>query len=101
MPHGVVFYQNVTRGIANPDGSQPVQYFGKVFRIPRSEHDTIRQLEWEINPHELLEGVTDRDGRALMPLASSVIERLETYDRETGDVLVMYRVPCAAVEQDL
>jgi hypothetical protein len=97
MSNGVVFMQGVNHGLANPQGDQPVTYFGKVFRIPHSEHDTIRQLEWEMSPADLLRQVTDAAGRLLTPIASA-IERVETYDQDTGDVWVMYRIPYAIGE---
>jgi hypothetical protein len=90
MDKGTVFYLSVTQGITNPQGKEPIAYYGKVYRIPRSEHGTIRQLEWEMKPDELLGGM-GQDGE---PVGGGVIERFEIYDRDSGDVWVMYRVPC-------
>ncbi len=88
-----VLYQSVNRGFSNPDGSEPITYFGVSFRIPRRDHATIRQLEWEVPPAELCETLHLKDGRTLKPLLDDVIERFETIDQQSGDVLVMYRVP--------
>lgn len=90
---GVVFHQTVARGLANPDGCKPITYFGKVFRIPRQDHDTLRQIEWEPDPQELLRDLIDPQAGAVQPARTCIVERLEMYDQETGDVWVMYRVP--------
>ena len=91
---GQVYYQSVQRGLQNPAGSDPITYFGVTYRIPRSEHATLRQVEWEPNPRELMDDVALADGRNAAPVDDAIVERFETYDRDTGDVLVMYRVPC-------
>jgi hypothetical protein len=91
--NGLVFYQPAGRGIENPDGQRPVRYFGKCFRIPRSEHGSIRQIEWEPSPADLRDDVDAADGRTLKAVACGVIERFEIVDRDSGDIWVMYRVP--------
>lgn len=93
MGDGVVFYQSVSRGFSNPDGKRPVTYFGKVYRIPKSEHGTLRQLEWELTPDDLLASLPQEGGAAVQQVAGGIIERFEIYDQETGDVWVMYRIP--------
>ncbi len=90
---GTLFYQPVTRGLANPDGSRPMRYFGTVYRVPRSEYGTIRQLEWETAPQELQQEVHAADGSTLRCAAKNITERFEAIDPDTGDLLVMYRVP--------
>lgn len=94
MDKGTVFYLSVCRGISNPNGQRPITYYGKVYRIPRSEHGTIRQLEWEMTPDDLLADLRAEHGQSLDLMPDGVIERFETYDRDSGDVWVMYRVPC-------
>lgn len=93
MSKSSVFYLSVSRGITNPDGSRPVAYFGKVFRIPRSEHGSLRQLEWEMTPEDLLADLTSREGNSIQYVPDGVVERFEIYDQDSGDVWVMYRVP--------
>jgi hypothetical protein len=94
MSQGVVFYQSIDRGLSNPHGDKAISYFGRVFRIPKSEHGTLRQLEWELNPQELLQSpAVDDDAPPTQPLADGIIERFEVIDQETGDIWVMYRVP--------
>jgi len=89
----VLYYQPTSRGLANPDGSRPVRYFGTVYRIPRSEHGTIRQLEWETAPRELCRELHAADGSTLRTPHQNITERFEVFDQTTGDVWVMYRVP--------
>jgi hypothetical protein len=88
-----VFYQSTDRGMGNINGAAPVTYYGVSYRIPRSEHNTIRQLEWELPPRELLVPVTTNDGVELTPDIDGIVERFDTLDRETGDLIVTYRVP--------
>ncbi|MHB1157610.1 MAG: hypothetical protein ACYC26_12340 [Phycisphaerales bacterium] len=91
---GTVFYQPLHHGMQNPTGSAAITYVGTTYRIPRSEHNTIRQLEWETPPNELIDDITLDDGCVLQPDRQGIIERFETLDRDTGDLLVMYRIPC-------
>ncbi|MFP4143605.1 MAG: hypothetical protein ACLFV3_00525 [Phycisphaeraceae bacterium] len=93
MSKGVVVYQSVNCGFANPSGHKPMTYFGKVFRIPKSEHGTVRQLEWEMSPRDLERQVRLGDGTQIGRAEEAAIERLEIYDQDSGDVWVMYRVP--------
>lgn len=92
---GTVFYQPLHHGLQNPTGCAAITYVGTTYRVPQSEHNTIRQLEWETPPGELIgENVTLDDGSVLVPDRTGIIERFETLDRDTGDLLVMYRIPC-------
>ncbi len=93
MP-GTVYYQPLHHGMQNPTGCDSIIYVGTTYRVPRSEYNTIRQLEWEIPPDELIDDITFDDDCVLVPDRQGIIERFETLDRDTGDLLVMYRVPC-------
>ena len=84
----------------NPDGRGPIAYFGKVFRIPKQDHDTIRQLEWEMDPKELIREMHGQEGKGFVPAEMCVIERTEIYDQDSGDVWVMYRIPYTRGEED-
>jgi len=92
-PQGMIYYQSIDRGLENPVGQADVRYFGKVFRIPRNEHGSLRQLEWEPSPDELRHEIETCEGRPIRVLDRGMVERFEVIDQETGDVLVMYRVP--------
>lgn len=88
-----VYYQPVRHGLSNAAGDKPIIYHGKAYRVPRSAHGTVQQLEWEIPPRELPTPITRDDGVSVYPVEGAVIERFEIVDRDTGDLWVMYRVP--------
>ncbi len=95
---GALLYQTTDRGWTNPSGERHVVYYGTTYRIPASAHNTIQQLEWERNPTELCHDITLEDGTTLTPDPSGIVERTDTFDAETGDLLVTYRVPYVAKE---
>jgi len=88
-----VFYQPSDRGLHNPAGHKAVRYYGTTYRVPASAHNTIQQLEWEKSPREIVHPITLRDGTVLQPDPNGVIERTDTLDTDTGDLLVTYRIP--------
>jgi len=88
-----VYYQPADRGLHNPAGTKPVTYYGLTYRVPASAYNTIQQLEWERSPREVVGPVTLRDGAVLQPDPAGIIERVDTLDAATGDLLVTYRVP--------
>jgi hypothetical protein len=92
--NGTVFYQPTDQGIGDPMGIAHLRYFGVTYRVPACDHNTIRQLEWERPPAELLEPLQMPDGQRYEPATEGIVERHETLDRDTGDLLVTYRVPC-------
>jgi len=96
---GTVFYQSTDRGLESPTGEHAIRYFGQVFRIPRSAHGTLQQLEWEPSPSELRRAIASEYDRAVRPMLRGVIERFEIVDQESGDVWVMYRVPYRLTEK--
>mgnify|MGYP006307056981 CR=1 FL=1 len=88
-----VFYHPTDHGMGNMNGTAPITYYGQSYRIPRSEHNTIRQIEWELPPRELLQPVRLDDGTELLPVTEGIVERFDTYDQQSGDLIVTYRVP--------
>ncbi len=88
-----VFYQPSDRGMHNPTGDPAVTYYGTTYRVPASAFNTVQQLEWEQTPDELARPVTRADGAILKPDPQGIIERTDTLDPETGDLLVTYRIP--------
>lgn len=91
---GIVLYHPTDSGTQSLADDRPLTYVGTSYRIPASAFNTIQQLEWERPPRELLRPVTLGDGRRLEPDPSGIIERFDTVDQETGDVIVTYRIPC-------
>lgn len=88
-----LLYQSPHRGMEYGGGKSAVTYFGVTYRIPQSQRGTVQQLEWEQSPRELLRPVTLDDGSTIAPVDEGAIERIETLDQATGDLLVMYRIP--------
>jgi hypothetical protein len=95
MSQGAVLYVPVSDSVAPTAGRGPTRYFGAVYRIPKSDYGTIRQLEWERTPGELLAAAPPGDRPPLRRVVTAAIERLEVCDQDTGDIWVMYRVPYA------
>ena len=95
MSPSAVLYVPVSGSVDPAAGVGVARYFGAVYRIPKSEYGTIRQLEWERPPAELLAAAPAGAGSGLRRVRTAAIERLEVCDQETGDIWVMYRVPYA------
>jgi hypothetical protein len=94
---GALIYQPTDCGLINTAGRQ-VRYYGTTYRVPASAHNTIQQLEWERSPHEIAHPITRDDGSTLVPDPEGAIERTDTLDADTGDLLVTYRVPYIETE---
>lgn len=84
------------RGISNPDRTTNRLYYGKVYRIPRDVEDAgteriaIEEQEMCSLEDEVINASCTDGGT---PATGEIFERYDVYDAETGDVLVMYRVP--------
>ncbi|MFN0177515.1 MAG: hypothetical protein ACKVZ0_01860 [Gemmatimonadales bacterium] len=96
------FWQAVTHEHAAQTTAE-IRYFGVVKRIPiaafpkRLEQLPSVAMEWD----ETADGMR-RDLPASLPvsmqgwqpLPTGAVERYEAFDRDTGDLLVFWRVPC-------
>lgn len=92
---GTCFYLPRDQGVQHPAGGRGVRYYGTSYRIPASQQNTMHQLEWEVSPDELLAPIAEaaaREGR-WEPEPGGVVERFDTMDRETGELIVTYRIP--------
>jgi hypothetical protein len=91
-----VAYYSTTRGVTQQQTGGEMVYFGKVFRIPKPLFDEEVQVEFEKEIAELVEEI---EAKGLQPLLSdATVERYETWDTESEDVWVMYRMPCTKKE---
>ncbi len=88
-----VFYQPADRGVHDPGGDKAITYYGTTYRVPASAYNTIQQMEWERTPREIIHPIELPDGTILQPDPAGIIERTDTLDADTGDLLVTYRVP--------
>jgi len=98
MGHEVrVAYASATQGITRQETGTPTIYHGRCFKIPKALFRKARNVDLERDLEELIQEVQDK---GLEPaLDGGTIEGYETWDIETGDVWVTYRVPCKGKEQ--
>ena len=78
------------RGATERETGKPHLYRGFFYRIPGG--DELKQLSVEAEMSRKLENALRDDGELEFP-ADGIIERYEANDVETGDLLVMIRVP--------
>ena len=91
------------RGISNPDRATERVYYGKVHRVPRDavgaraagEAGAIEERELRALENEVINASCTDDG---IPATGEIFERYDVFDAETGDCLVMYRVPYKATD---
>jgi len=94
MGHKVtVAYYSTTKGVTQQQTGGEMTYYGKVFKIPKPLFDEEGDVDFE---KEIGELVTDIQAKGFEPLSDEMtVERYETWDLESEDVWVMYRMPCA------
>ncbi len=78
------------RGATERETGKPHLYQGFFYRIPAV--DELRQLTIEAEMSQNLEKALDGNNELEFP-TDGIIERYEARDLETGDLLVMIRVP--------
>ena len=83
-------YSTKLRGATERETGKPHLYRGFFYKIPAG--DELRQLNIEAEMSQRLEQALDGDKELEFP-ADGIIERYEANDIETGDLLVMIRVP--------
>ena len=96
-----LFYHSTVRGISNMGGDKERVYYGKVFRVPRSIPRVAMnpETEWgaieerELGDLEAWMADTSRHDKKGVLAIGEMAERHEVYDIDTGDIIVMYRVP--------
>ncbi len=102
--HFHIFWGMLDRGISDilfsgtsGQRARKRAYFGRMFRVPRSvlsNHEgwgAIAQRETDEFARLVLNGIFDETDP--QPAVGEFLERFEAFDLETGDVLVMHRVP--------
>jgi hypothetical protein len=97
MGHKVtVAYYSTTKGVTQQQTGAEMLYYGKVFKIPKPLFDEEGDVDFEKELNELIE---QSQAKGLEPLLNeTTVERYETWDMESEDVWVMYRMPCAKKE---
>lgn len=108
QPSYRAIYFQVTDGAqAEMMGGMPILYVGVSYHIPRAAIEEAQRVFTEtqdpakaqaiiarddMEPNSLLGVVRDR---GYHPMDNAILERFDTVDSTTGDILVLLRVPCA------
>ena len=99
-----VRYVSAVRGCDDGVGGPPEhEYYGFVERVPTDGSDEDRQQALEesvLRVHEYLQPFRLADGRLVEPVPGKDVERYEAYDYDSGDLLVLWRVPVRPAEPD-
>lgn len=92
FPQMHLFWYSANRGFSNDDGTKKRIYFGKIFRIPKDTEDgeSIEQRELEDLQVRFINSSCAEDGD---PVVGETFERYDVFDPDTGDMIVLYRVP--------
>ncbi len=98
IPKMHMIWFSTRRGFSNDDGAKDRIYYGKIFRIPSDIHATDKQTGVESIEQKELDDLQERflnsgcvEGGT--PAIGEVFERYDRHDPDTGDLVVMYRVP--------
>lgn len=87
-------YVSTIRGVTEHKTGQSTVYYGLTFRIKREDYATDRQMELEDEIFSKIEQWIQSPPQGEGAFAKGgTVERYEVFDAESGDVLVMYRVP--------
>jgi hypothetical protein len=98
---GARFWEGVTR--EHEATTAETRYFGVIKRVPvaafprKHSNFTSMTLEWDESHDELHEALPDSLPVSMQgwePVPNATIERYEAFDRETGDLLIFWRIPC-------
>ena len=98
---GARFWESVTK--EHEATKAETRYFGVVKRVPvaafprKHSNFTSMTLEWDESHDELHEALPDSLPVSMQgwePVPNATIERYEAFDRETGDLLIFWRIPC-------
>ena len=93
----VIVYYSTIRGITEQKTNEPTVYFGIVSRVPSKDVGDPNQFQHEVEPNEIMDKLSQLKG--IKPVPGGVWERYEVFDVDTGDMLMMYRVPCREEEE--
>ncbi|MGI9505430.1 MAG: hypothetical protein ACR2RE_20525 [Geminicoccaceae bacterium] len=108
-PDRKIFYYSTLRGVSNhPDDNKTRVYYGKIVRHPKGEIDDNAKEAEEIGIREIesfIDGSHPDHGVVGGQFADGeFMERYEIHDIETGDLVVMWRLPFkpadAAIEKE-
>jgi hypothetical protein len=97
-PRGPLVYYSPQRGVAKQQTDTELTYYGVTYRIARA--DLARMRPEGLGPAAVLPA-GDHDPYSYMqrrddlePARDTALERYEVFEPETGDLVVMWRIPC-------
>ena len=95
-PQKTIHYFSTIRGFSNQYTNEDVVYYGAVVRIPAQEYASQGAIKkYEEPVFNELEGKAAAFG---IP-EGAIVERYDSWEWETGDVLVMCRIPCKPTDK--
>lgn len=101
-----IYFQVTDGAQAEMNGGMPLLYVGVSYRIPRADIQEAQRVFTETQDPSQAQAViarTDLDPDALLqavksqgyfPVNDAILERFDTVDGASGDILVLLRVPC-------
>jgi|GEM_PF-1687798 len=105
-----VYFQVTDGAQAEMMGGAPLMYVGLTYHISRRNLEEAQRVFNEtqdtaqahqiiaiddIEPNSLMEIVKEK---GYTPAPDTILERFDTIDSETGDILVLLRVPCVMAQ---
>jgi hypothetical protein len=92
MAQVTIAYYTTNHGVTQQQKGVEAVYYGKTFKIAKALFSEEGEVDFQKDIEDLL---TDIREKGLEPvLDEATIERYETREIGSGDVWVMYRVPC-------
>ena len=101
-----VYFQVTDGAQAEMVGGMPLLYVGVTYHIPRVDIEEAQRIYNDTHNADQAQQIIagdDMEPTALMemvkaqgytPVPEAILERFDTVDGETGDILVLLRVPC-------
>ncbi len=107
QPSYRAIYFQVTDGAqAEMMGGTPMLYVGVTYHIPRADIEEAQRVFADTKDPAQAQAVIARDDmepdrlmdvvrtQGYQPMEDAILERFDTVDSATGDILVLLRVPC-------
>lgn len=93
MGHKItVAYYSTKQGVTEQQTGGSAVYHGRVFKIPGELFSEDAEVDFQKEITELNDELRSKGMEPV--LDQTTVERYETWDMDSGDVWVMYRVPC-------
>ena len=92
MPDGqtALHYFSTVRGVTEEGPDSPIVYYGASWRIPKAAMRSLQTMQHEF---EVMEDLVRREFADKKFPVGGIVERYEVFDIETGEMIVMCRIP--------